>query len=329
MDLLIRLGIKTLGDFADLPTHNVTERFGAVGVWAQRLARAQDSAGAPGHKLPRQFVAVWEAEIPLTRTDQAIQVARRLAGDLHAQLIAHGQTYDRLKISAITETGEQLERTWRLEGVDADGVRDRVRWQLDGWLSGRSGLLPTGALTRLSLEAEEVHPAGAGSTRLWGANGYAAARAFRGAERIHTMLGGRGVYQPVVQGGREPRDRVRLVEWGEDTIPLRPVNRPWPGAVPEPSPSLMPPEPLPVELTDTGGNTVQVSPALELSAGPANLNQAPVKGWAGPWPVVERWWGPEAKRRVYLQVQVQAGQKEETSLLACESGQWMLEGVYD
>jgi protein ImuB len=143
------------------------------------------------------------------------------------------------------------------------------------------------------------------------------------------MLGGRGVYQPVVQGGREPRDRVRLVEWGEDIIPLRPIDRPWPGAVPEPSPSLMPPDPVPVELTDAGGKTVQVSPALELSGGPANLNRAPVKSWSGPWPVVERWWEENPKRRVYLQVQVLKGAKEETSLLALEAGQWRLEGVYD
>ncbi|MDR3106768.1 MAG: hypothetical protein LBU05_01015 [Bifidobacteriaceae bacterium] len=204
-----------------------------------------------------------------------------------------------------------------------------MRWQLEGWLTGRSGLLPTGALTRLALEAEEVHPAGAGSSRLWGTNGYAAARAVRGAERIHTMLGGRGVYQPVIQGGREPRGRVRLVEWGEETIPLRPVDRPWPGAVPEPSPSLMPPQPLPVKLTDANGQTVKVGSSLELSAGPANLNKAPVKGWAGPWPVVEQWWGPDSKRRVYLQVQVDRGDKAETTLLACESGQWRLEGVYD
>jgi protein ImuB len=329
MDLLFRLGIRTLGDLADLPAHNVTERFGPVGIWAQRLARAEDAQTVPGHQLPKQFVSVWEADPPMTTVEQAIMAARRLAEDLHVKLVTNGQGYDRLRVSAITETGEQLERTWRLEGVDAAGVQDRVRWQLDGWLTGRSGLLPSGALVRLSLEAEEVHPAGAGSARLWGTSGYAAARAVRGAERIHTMLGGGGVYQPVVQGGREPRGRIRLVEWGEDTIPLRPVDRPWPGAVPEPAPSLMPPEPVPVELTDLAGQPVKVGASLELSAGPVNLNKAPVKGWAGPWPVVERWWGTTPKRMVYLQVQVERSGKEETTLLACESGQWRLEGVYD
>ncbi|MDR3106769.1 MAG: DNA polymerase Y family protein [Bifidobacteriaceae bacterium] len=105
MDLLIRLGVRTLGDLADLPTRNVTERFGAVGVWAQRLTRAEDVQTAPGHELPRQFVAVWDADPPLTRVDQAIQAARRLAEELHTKLVTSGQTYDRLRVSALTETG--------------------------------------------------------------------------------------------------------------------------------------------------------------------------------------------------------------------------------
>jgi protein ImuB len=328
MDLLARLGIRTLGDLARLPARSMTERFGSVGVWAQRLARAQDVLTAPGHRLPQEFAAVHNADPPMSRVDQAGLAARALAEELHARLAQHGQSYDRLRVSATTETGEQLERTWRLEGVDSAGVADRVRWQLEGWLTGRSGLLPTGALTRLALAAEEVRPAGAGSTRLWGPTGQAA-RAVRGAERVNTMLGGHGVYQPVVQGGRDPRGRVRLVEWGDAAVPLRPVERPWPGAVPDPAPTLVPPEPLPVELTDSRGRIVKVSSYLELSSRPAALGEARVKGWAGPWPVLDQWWAPGAARRVYLQVQAERGDREQTSLLACEAGAWRLEGVYD
>jgi protein ImuB len=326
LDLLARLGIKTLGDLARLPAHNVTERFGAVGVWAQRLVRAQDVATAQGHRLPQEFLAFYEADPPMERVEQAAHAARALAADLHAQLAACGQSYDRLKVGATTEAGDQLERTWRLDGVDSDGITDRIRWQLEGWLSGRSGRLPAGALTRLALEAEEVHPAGAGSGRLWGTGGHAAARAARGAERINTMLGG-GVYQPVVQGGREPRGRIRLVEWGDEAVPLRPVDRPWPGAVPAPAPATVPTRPVPVRLTDARGQPVQAS-WLDLSAPPARLDKARVTGWAGPWPVADQWWAPGARRRVYLQVQVERAGGEETALLACEEGAWNIEGVY-
>ncbi|MDR3359421.1 MAG: DNA polymerase Y family protein, partial [Bifidobacteriaceae bacterium] len=52
IDLLGRLGIATLGGLAALPSHNVTERFGSLGVWAHRLVRAEEALSLPGHRLP-------------------------------------------------------------------------------------------------------------------------------------------------------------------------------------------------------------------------------------------------------------------------------------
>jgi protein ImuB len=53
----------------------------------------------------------------------------------------------------------------------------------------------------------------------------------------------------------------------------------------------------------------------------------PVTGWAGPWPVEERWWAPhEAVARVRLQVVLADG----TALLVAGQGDaWWLEAVYD
>ncbi|MDR1824107.1 MAG: DNA polymerase Y family protein [Bifidobacteriaceae bacterium] len=327
LELLARLGVRTLGDLAGLPLRSLTERFGQVGIWAWRLVQARDVPTATAHQPAPQFTAVLEADEPITRVDQAAFAARSLAEQLHARLAAHGYGYDRLRVAAATEAGEQLERTWRLEGVDAAGVVDRVRWQLEGWLTGRSGLLPSGGLTRLELQAEEVHPAGQGGIRLWGNQGHAQARAVRGAERVHTMLGRQGVYQPVIQGGRDPRSRVRLVQWGDQPAPLRPPDQPWPGSLPDPAPAVIPAAPVPVTVADAAGQPVSVSATLELSGKPARVGQAAVSGWAGPWPVVEQWWGPQAKRRVYLQVQVD--QPVRQLLLCCEAGDWAVEGVYE
>jgi protein ImuB len=78
-----------------------------------------------------------------------------------------------------------------------------------------------------------------------------------------------------------------------------------------------------------------------------------VLGWAGPWPVEERWWEPGSdRRRARLQVvldgpdstdgpdgpastqdgvlDVLDGPDGRTALLlACENGYWRVEGVYD
>jgi protein ImuB len=91
----------------------------------------------------------------------------------------------------------------------------------------------------------------------------------------------------------------------------------------------MPAQPPAVDLTDCHHQPVKVNSALELSARPAKLGQDNIKGWAGPWPVVEQWWSGKSKRCVYLQVQVETSNAVKAVLLACESGHWRLEGLYD
>jgi protein ImuB len=51
-----------------------------------------------------------------------------------------------------------------------------------------------------------------------------------------------------------------------------------------------------------------------------------VDAWAGPWPVVERWWSEDASRRAYLQVALRDGR---AVLVASRQGLWTLEAVYD
>ena len=53
----------------------------------------------------------------------------------------------------------------------------------------------------------------------------------------------------------------------------------------------------------------------------------PITGWAGPWPVDERWWAPEeASPRVRFQVCLADGR---ALLLTLTSGLWSVTGVYE
>ncbi|PWR06651.1 DNA-directed DNA polymerase, partial [Micromonospora acroterricola] len=107
---------------------------------------------------------------------------------------------------------------------------------------------------------------------------------------------------------------------------------PWPGRLPPPAPAVVLPSPLAATVHDAAGEPVVISARLAVSAAPARLvvgtgQPAEIVGWAGPWPVDERWWAPaEARRRARFQVGLADGT---ALLLAVEAGQWLVEAIYD
>src|SRR5450830_212875 len=151
VDLLGRLGLRTLGDLAGLPAGDVHARFGRLGAWAQMLARGEDSR-PPALRRPETDLEVSCAlDPPAERVDTATFVGRRLAEELYALLLEHSAMCGRLQITARTEAGEELVRTWRtdlggLGGLTAARITDRIRWQLEGWLT--AGALAQGNRTR-------------------------------------------------------------------------------------------------------------------------------------------------------------------------------------
>jgi protein ImuB len=110
------------------------------------------------------------------------------------------------------------------------------------------------------------------------------------------------------------------------------VLPPWPGRIPKPAPALVPPQPLPAVVLDAAGELVGVSARLELTGDPATLlidrgGPVAIVGWAGPWPVEERWWAPaEAHRQARFQIGVADGR---AYLLALAAGHWSVEAIYD
>lgn len=356
--VLRRLGLHTLGALAELPGRQVHARFGALGEQAQRLARGLDAHPPQTPRPEPDLTSSADLDPPASRLDVAAFAARRLAEELHQRMVRRGVLCGLLRVFARTSAGGELSRTWRIDGaLSASELTDRVRWQLDGWLSGRSGRPPSAPLTHLALTAEEVMPAAAVQEGLWGQTGRGERQAGRAALRIQGLLGADGVLAPVAEGGRTPRDRIRLVAWGDELSPVRDPGAPWPGQIPRPLPARVPAEPVPVRLLDARGAPVRVderghlsgapdvlmdvahagdggaAASGELSSGAADAGRSggdgacrrlSVSGWAGPWPVVERWWTGQADRH-YLQV-TGAGH---AVLLGGDVEGWWVEGVYD
>ncbi|MFM8600267.1 MAG: DNA polymerase Y family protein [Mycobacterium sp.] len=327
VDLLWRMGIRTFGQFAALPRRDVASRFGSDAVLAHRLVRGEPGRGPSGHERPEEFDAVLHCDPPIDRVDAAAFAGRALAAALHRSLAAAGLGCTRLAVHAVTADGGELTRVWRCaEPLTEDATADRVRWQLDGWLvrrDARSRAL--GPVTMLRLHPVEVICAEALQLPLWDGPGEEdRVRARRALVRVQGLLGAEAVKLPALSGGRGPAERITLTPLGDEQVPRAPVDRPWPGQLPEPAPAVLVDDP--VELLDARGDPVRVSSRGMFTAEPARLAGAAsryrgeLSWWAGPWPA-DGGDGPIARAQVLV---------DGCALLLCyRQRRWHVEGAYE
>ncbi|MGW5570112.1 DNA polymerase Y family protein [Nocardia thailandica] len=332
VDLLRRLGLRRIGDFARLSATEVTSRFGADAALAHRCARALPER-PPSARPPEADLAVEHVcDPPIDRVDAAAFTGRLLATRLHATLSAAGVACTRLAVSARTEAGEELSRIWRCaRPLTPEDTADRIRWQLDGWLTRRDR--PTAPIVLLRLEPVEVVTAGALQLGLWGGVGEEDERARRALVRVQGLLGGDAVRVGVLSGGRGPAERVTLVTLGDEPTPTADPDQPWPGRLPEPAPALLLLDRPRVRLTGADDTDIEVTARGLFSADPATLHWGtrtwPLTGWAGPWPVDDRWWTPDGARHARAQVLLTLAAPESRAvLLHYHAGTWRAEGVY-
>jgi protein ImuB len=154
-------------------------------------------------------------------------------------------------------------------------------------------------------------------------------RAQAAAHRVRSRLGPEGVLVARLRAGRVPEDRASLAPWGSPSRDLR-DDAPWPGRLAGPSPTTLLHQPVTVDVRDAFDEPVRMGARGSLSAVPASL--VPARGsrreivwFAGPWPLVERWWA-SGRRRAHVQVLLDSG---EAMLLSAETGRWWLVGIYD
>jgi protein ImuB len=349
--LLVRLGLGTLGDVAALPADAVLARFGLDGTRFHDLANGRDPGPPVLVTPPPDLVEQIELDPPAARVDTAAFAAKGLADRLLDRLSERGLACTRVVVEAETEHGERFGRCWRHDGVLTPAtLAERVRWQLDGWLTasanpGEAADLDdtTGGLTLLRLVPDEVVPADGRQLGFWGGDQAAHDRADRALARVQGMLGYEAVATAVLQGGRTAAEQVRWVPWGEPLEPERPLvvsgeTPAWPGALPPPFPARVLDPPIPAELYDAEARPVAVTGRGEQSAPPGHLRcpalpdgGGRVRGWAGPWAHDVRWWDTRARQRcVRWQVVVDCGDAGDVAcVIALEGGRAAVEAIYD
>src|ERR1700712_2395656 len=232
VDLLWRMGIRNVGQFAALSRTDVASRFGGDAITAHRFARGQPARGPSRREPASDLDVLMDCDPPVDRVDAAAFAGRSLAGELHRSLELAGVGCTRLAIHAVTADGKELSRVWRCaEPLSEDATADRVRWQLDGWLNRRNaGERPTAPITVLRLQPVEVVSAGALQLPLWGGAGDDdRLRARRALIRVQGLLGPEAVQIPVLSGGRGPAERITWVPLGDELAPRADPGQPWPG----------------------------------------------------------------------------------------------------
>jgi len=198
----------------------------------------------------------------------------------------------------------------------------------------------------LRLRADECAVAGEVQPDLWDAGATVDAQVQRTLGRVQGLLGQESVRTAVMGGGRSPDEQIRLVPWGDPREPAKPglpgtvtvrvptgvELPPWPGRLPAPPPAVVHAQPVPAAVCDGGGEQVDVTERRVVTGEPARVSIAAgpwldVIGWAGPWPLDERWWDlRQSRRRMRFQVALSDGSAH---LLTLEDGRWWIEATYD
>jgi protein ImuB len=325
VSLLRRLGLRRLADFAALSVRDVTTRFGQQGAWWHRLVRGVDQRVAAGRAAPLDLSARVSFEPPLGTIEPIVFSSRQTAERCVSELARHGLVCTTIRIEVRGESGAGSIRTWgHSRWFGASDIIDRLYWQL------QADPLPEPAESVL-LAPELVESLADHGDGLWGTA--RDQRVERGVARLQGMLGPEAVEAPGVQGGRGPRERQRVVPWGERSDLARDRRLPWPGSIPPPAPTRVFPQPVPAAVLGPDRQTVGVSARGSVTAEPTLLRPGPdsdcvaIQAWAGPWPIDELWWDPGNARRV-ARFQI-VGLDGSAWLLMVENGQWWTEARYD
>ena len=337
--LLGRLGVRTLGEFAQLPAEAVRGRFGERGAHRHALASALDTRSLVPRIPPLDLERVLELEPPLDRVDQVAFAVRRLADEVVETLAGHRLVATAIRIGFRDELGGEHERAWlHPRSFRPSEIVDRVRWQLSG-ATRTAGSAPgaaTGpdlraAVSRVRIVPESLDALAHHEPGLWGSG--PDERVHHALARVQSMLGHDAVLTAQRSGGRTLAERRVLVPWGDRAVLPRPLDRPWPGALPQPAPATVYASRHPVAVVDARGETVSVDERLRLSAAPAGFAPSaggavrPIASWAGPWPLEERWWDPARARRAHRLQVIDSGGV--AWLLVLEGASWWAEAKYD
>lgn len=340
VETLKRLGLVDLGDFTRLSQAEVLGRFATIGSLLHDWANGYDHLPTFPEEIEQHSCVAVELDPPISQVERAVFVTKSLADDFSSMLKRRGSSCGRITIILTADSGQSQQRVWRsAKAFDARMVAERLRWQVDGWLSNVNKNRLVGALTRIELRPDDLGAVEIEQLSLWQSDTSELDRATRSIARVQAQYGPGSVSLLEVAGGRNvgdsvgviPAESLDLFSHSSKSAARAAELRVWPNAVPKPEPAIKVVGTERVELLDKRGHSVTVNTRSLLSQEPVWLSigqrRYEIDSYSPPWPLSERWWD---KDRVKHCVRMQILTKNQRAyLLRQVRGLWYLDAVYD
>jgi nucleotidyltransferase/DNA polymerase involved in DNA repair len=162
-DRLDLLGLRTLGQVAEIGPRRLESQLGPAGRRAVLLARGEEPEPIRPWRAPRFLAAHRQLEPPIEDREALLFIVRALCGDIAAELGLRGAGAKRVRVKLEIEDRPEPERreslvrhalssTTELFGLVSAWLRE---WQ------------PAAPVTEVSVEVPELEPAGRRQLRLW------------------------------------------------------------------------------------------------------------------------------------------------------------------
>ncbi len=337
--MLYRLGVRSLGKFADLDFHLVLERFGSRGAILHRMAAGLDTSRLETSEIKEEFFQKIELPEPLEIASAVTFACRAHVEGMLGRLLDSGHLCQVMRVRFMSENGEESVRDWGVkDGFSAQLLLDRIRWQLESW-SADPELAPSAGVEIVELRPQRIISSLRVQLDLDGSERSSMAKVSQALSRVDAIVGKKSSIARI-KGSRTPKESVEMVPWQLHLFDFdEPSNQkakdvpPWPGKLLSSSPAICFDPEVEIFLSTREGVSVGISAGAVLLGEPyqVRIRSSGISGrilkWSSLWPMMERWWDPDNSIKV-ARMQIVTDVMG-ALLVKSLSGRWFIEGSYD
>ncbi len=354
-DFLLKLGIKTLGEFGAIGEGMILERLGLSGKWCHDLAKGK-LYDLNFQQKERAFTRHIIFDPPSFSYEQILFNVKQLSESFIDSIAKQGLLVTSILLKINFDDSQNAERLWYSNSFfNKRNLVDRVRWFLEI-------LQPTGAIEQIEFTAKDIVSNGYFQDNLSFEQVKENPRLDKALEHIEVLLGTDRIYKSIIKPGRRPacdrgkifydskveipyiKSGFRTDELTEDGaifyesltdqevfLPIDKLSRPWPSNIPTFHPGIFYEDPVEIDIFNKNAIKVSVNHKALMSDTPyfivATKFKKKISSCFGPWPISEFWWDESKfKRFAYLQLITE----DEIALLVYSfKQQWYLAGIYD